>query len=354
VSAEPTEIMAPMTNLVPLDPLDPRDEARFTSFVDTFAAAEEAVWGGQGSAWTLEEIREMHRSPDSRRTALTALEGDAVFGAAMLIEPLRENTDTAGIWLAVHPDHWRRGIGSLLLQRVEALALEHGRGRIVDHTSSPHESGDPAASFARAHGYASTQEGLRSDLALPLRPEVAHRVGTLASDPAYQIETGWDDDLPREWLEDRAVLARRMSTDAPAGTLELDEEEWDAARVQRTWDRARAMGRHQGEAVARHLATGRLVGFTGLAVSRSAPELAYQQDTLVLREHRGHGLGLALKLANLARLRAALPGVSSVRTWNARSNEPMLRVNRALGFVVTGYFTEWEKVLAAGAARPVA
>jgi hypothetical protein len=32
-------------------------------------------------------------------------------------------------------------------------------------------------------------------------------------------------------------------------------------------------------------------------------------------------------------------------TWNAGVNGPMLRVNRAMGFQVTGSMTEWQKQL---------
>ena len=45
------------------------------------------------------------------------------------------------------------------------------------------------------------------------------------------------------------------------------------------------------------------------------------------------------------RRRAGLPGVRRVVTWNAESNEPMLRVNRALGFEPVGRMVEWQKSL---------
>jgi len=64
---------------------------------------------------------------------------------------------------------------------------------------------------------------------------------------------------------------------------------------------------------------------------------------LVLREHRGHGLGLRLKAANALRLMDELPEVSSIRTWNAASNAYMLAVNRRLGYAVDGYSREWQK-----------
>ena len=58
--------------------------------------------------------------------------------------------------------------------------------------------------------------------------EIELRAATLAAldpglDPAaYAIETSVDG-LPEEWLEDRALLARRMSTDAPSGDIDLDD-----------------------------------------------------------------------------------------------------------------------------------
>jgi hypothetical protein len=100
------------------------------------------------------------------------------------------------------------------------------------------------------------------------------------------------------------------------------------------------------ETVARHVATGRLVGYTDLVVAPGTPDLAVQGDTLVLREHRGHRLGLALKVANLRALQAALPHVTTLRTWNADTNTPMLAVNRRMGFEPTGVTREWLKDLA--------
>ncbi len=63
----------------------------------------------------------------------------------------------------------------------------------------------------------------------------------------------------------------------------------------------------------------------------------------MLREHRGHGLGLRLKAANALAVMRDLPMVPSVRTWNADDNVHMLAVNRELGFQVEGYSREWQK-----------
>ncbi len=48
-----------------------------------------------------------------------------------------------------------------------------------------------------------------------------------------------------------------------------------------------------------------------------------------------------MKVANLRLLQQVVPVVTTVRTWNADSNHPMLASNRALGFAVTGWTREW-------------
>ena len=78
--------------------------------------------------------------------------------------------------------------------------------------------------------------------------------------------------------------------------------------------------------------TGHLVGFTVLSVPQQAHRSAAQYATLVLREHRGHRLGMLLKVANLVHLERVSPGHPSVTTFNAEENRHMLAVNEALGF----------------------
>ena len=116
------------------------------------------------------------------------------------------------------------------------------------------------------------------------------------------------DRLPEEWLEDRALLARRMSTDAPMGDIDLDEQEWDADRVRQLWNTPSPIW--AVESVVRHVPSGRLVGFTDIVVRPGSPRLGVQTDTLVLREHRGHALGLAVKVANLRALQREKPEVT--------------------------------------------
>jgi hypothetical protein len=66
----------------------------------------------------------------------------------------------------------------------------------------------------------------------------------------------------------------------------------------------------------------------------------------VVSGHRGHKLGLRLKIAMLKRLIEVEPQVRQVDTWNAESNSHMIAVNDAIGCAVVGRAVEMQRRLA--------
>ena len=83
--------------------------------------------------------------------------------------------------------------------------------------------------------------------------------------------------------------------------------------------RARSPRRHDGRA---HRGDGQ----------RAGTVRGFQSGTLVDPAHRGHRLGLAIKLANHRRVRARTPTCRLLLTGNAGVNAPMNAVNDALGY----------------------
>ncbi|WP_411373924.1 hypothetical protein ACLH0K_12675 [Arthrobacter sp. MPF02] len=98
-------------------------------------------------------------------------------------------------------------------------------------------------------------------------------------------------------------------------------------------------------AAALHRETRELVAYTVLNWRPAVPASIAQQDTLVAGDHRGHRLGMLIKLANLRRAQARWRSARSILTWNASENQHMLAINIALGFKPAGYEGEWQKRL---------
>jgi hypothetical protein len=63
--------------------------------------------------------------------------------------------------------------------------------------------------------------------------------------------------------------------------------------------------------------------------------------TVVSRKHRGHRLGLLLKIAMMELLATMEPQLERIVTWNGQSNEHMISVNEAIGYTVFGPPTTW-------------
>ncbi|MBA2532735.1 MAG: hypothetical protein H0V23_11630 [Nocardioidaceae bacterium] len=88
---------------------------------------------------------------------------------------------------------------------------------------------------------------------------------------------------------------------------------------------------------------GSVAGYTQLVVPPSDDGRVAQADTLVLPDHRGHRLGLAMKVRNLRRLQEHHPDRTYVGTWNADGNAPMLAVNSRLGATPRERMLEYQR-----------
>ena len=128
------------------------------------------------------------------------------------------------------------------------------------------------------------------------------------------------------------VAVTAAINDAPMGNLTFEDEVFDLDRIR---DNATAQERHRNRVyrvVARHRTTGEIGGHTQVLVSPHRPHIACQADTAVARAHRGHRLGLLLKIDALRWLAAAEPQVELVETWNNADNRFMVSVNERLGY----------------------
>lgn len=340
---------------IPVGPDDPAWPA-FSEGVALRNAVELEAYGTDELCFGPLEVLPNWQKEGNPRALYFAWVDDVIAGRGVF-EVLAGDDSTAWLQINVLPPYRGHGIGRALADVLEERGRNEGRSKLLLYASSPDAPGERLASptgfgsvplanrevrSLLASGYRLEQVERGSRLALPAQIDLS--ASEARSGAEYRVHI-WVGPTPRGWLADMAVLHTRMSTDAPSAGLEEPEDIHTPERVAQDDANEQKSGRPMLTAVAEHITSGKLAGFTRLSVPAEPDRPMAQEDTLVLREHRGHGLGMRLKLANLEFAQREYPGHPSVITFNAEENRYMLDVNEAIGFVPMGYEGAWRKDL---------
>jgi GNAT superfamily N-acetyltransferase len=341
------------------------DDPQYVAIIDIQNQHRTHVLGAAAANNTPAEILPylQDHTHDKKRIAVAKV-GDTVVGSVLMVWQLIPDTRVTYFDLGVAPAYRNQGIGTALLAEVEAETRAAGRPvlqvgavheAIAESEMLPAPTGfgavplaDPGFRFLQHHGFQLEQVYRISTVELPVAAEVLATYEEQARAKAgdeYRVLT-WHGDTPADRRADVAELVSRLATDAPTGNLEVEPEPWDAERVRQNDERRQQAGRLQYAAVVEHVPSGKLVAFNGVSVPSDDPTRPAQQGiTLVLKEHRGHRLGMLVKVANIREVMANRPETPFIITDNAEENRPMLDVNEAVGFKAVAYEGAWQKVL---------
>ncbi|WP_182524503.1 GNAT family N-acetyltransferase [Nocardioides dongkuii] len=315
--------------------IDPTDGTALRSWWEVGAAssAHDRAYDGWPSWDVARPLYSLPRT-DLARRLLLATKDSVVVGSGFLVLFLADNRHLAELDVQVHPDHRRRGVGRAVLAELERLAADDGRTAYVGSAYAPPGEGSPSTAFAEASGYpvASREETKLLDLRTapaswgPLEAEVAAHLG------GYRV-VAFEDRVPEEWVPDFCDLLSAFMTMVPRGDLDVGAASWTPERLHEVEERTAATGRRWLVAVG-VTPGGGLCGFHELGVVAADPRVATVGGTLVLPGHRGHRIGLGMKLATHRRVLELFPDATSVVTSNAGVNAAMNAVNEALGYRV--------------------
>lgn len=238
------------------------------------------------------------------------------------------------VYGAVHTNWRGRGIGRALLASFEPYAIGQGAEKLWVECR---ESQAHSIRFLQAAGF--RQYGIRFEQAIDLEQfDLGKFPGALERVEAegYRIITLAQlrekrDDADRLMYE--VFKESVLDVPLPGGArINLDYEQWHKGLESPASNPHYIFLAVQGE---------RVVGETALELPKDGP--AITDSTGVLREHRGHGLALAIKLASLQALKEL--GYKEARTHNDTENPAILHLNQRIGYRLLPGWLQWEKRL---------
>ncbi|QCW50103.1 GNAT family N-acetyltransferase [Nocardioides dongxiaopingii] len=303
--------------------------------LDTFPA-----WPDAQRHWTTPH-------PDREQHHLLARRDGEPVGAASVSTVGRDNPHLAFLEVYCLPGSRRLGVGTALLREAEHLALGLGRRTLLAETIAPPGQESPGLAFAGAHGYRRAGLEEKKSVDLAATEHLWDDVDAEVAGPSGGHDVlWWGDTTPEDQVERVCALYTRFLGEIPLGDVDLRPETWDAERLRAAEAHQAAVGR-QRLLVAARAPDGSLVGYSEAVRALAAPHRCGISGTLVLPEHRGHALGLALKVRLHRLVREQWPDCATVLTGNAGGNAAMNAVNDRLGYVAVEDGHELQKVLPA-------
>ncbi len=331
---------------VPLQPVSPDDPGSVAALVEIHnaaqrvddpeafdwlvpAAADELRYG-----WDLQPEEHFLYVPDGNGAPVAALAVDL---------PKRDNLHLFWLQIVVHPDHRRHGHGTAIMTEALRMAERAGRHTVWAETV---EDDAGARKFVErfGFGYASHDARRRQPLAEVDQNQIARLLAEAEAAAAdYAVERLLPP-VPDTTLQQMVEVTAAIN-DAPMGTLTFEDEVFDLGRLQDIETARERKGLRSYRVIARHRPTGEVGGHTQVVVSPHRPHLGFQADTAVSRAHRGHRLGLLLKIDMMHWLAEAEPQLEVLETWNNADNRFMIGVNELLGYRLSNTFATYELTL---------
>lgn len=312
------------------------DEAELVRFHQISEAADRFE-RPYATIWGLEEMRIELTEPDpsERKDCVVAVDGDEIVGAGVAFSSTNDNRHLSWLMPWVEPERRRQGIGSAVVAELIAICRADNRTDLVMEASCPFERRDdhPYRRFAEKNGFALANTEIRRVRTLPVEDVDLDALIAEAAPhhEGYRIES-FAGPVPDELLPSFCAAYNRLAVDAPGGDLEFEPEALTPEVVRIHEEQSRRQGRRKLSTLA-ITADGEVAAYNDLVIPPEDLPNIWQWGTLVVAEHRGRRLGMAVKARGLKELQSLIgPERTRILTCNAEQNGYMVSINEQLGF----------------------
>jgi GNAT superfamily N-acetyltransferase len=329
-------------------PVDPWDEDEMDLLQELYVEAQRAEVP-DARVYSRADSVALLRRPEGAvfYHAFAGLHDDTMVGQTWVVGSTTDNLHQAHLWAWVPPRYGRRGFGTALVRHAEQHVRDLGRRTAVTQTWIGTDGLSGYRAFAERLGYTLAQIQVERRQRLPMDEATLARLeadaATRTAGYTFRTVVG---PIPGELAHGYLDVHNLLDVQAPSGELELEEGAWTPDDLANQDEELRDQGRTRVTVLAFD-AAGQVVAYSCAVIGPPdlADRSADQWGTLVHPEHRGHRLGLAVKCALTRAIQEHFPDREFVRTQNAETNAPMVRINELLGFEVHSVEGEFQRHL---------
>lgn len=142
--------------------------------------------------------------------------------------------------------------------------------------------------------------------------------------------------VPADILESYAKTYQAIANQVPRGDMQVVTLNFTPEQIRASETKIKHLGKRK-LALATVEANGDVSGISELFYNPKNTTCITQGISGILEAYRGHGLGKLLKACGLMSIKKNFPQITYIKTNNAPTNEPIIHINKKLGF------TTWQE-----------